>query len=671
MNGASKILTVSYGTFSCTLEGFDDPFNTMKAIAEYFRDLAADDRYFGAEPPTPDAAMLHRIAEREIQRRVEAKIGEHGVVLRAGDAAIPQVSEQAAAPAAPAPVTLQGSPAASEPVARQAAPAEVLAEPQAARPSLADPVDAAPAVESAAARLLRLRAAQAQIQPQIQPAVLAQAAAAAPSASDAEAYAEDQEPAPALAMPAMATEETEQVSGAAALAETPMPATQEDETDLPVLQSLRETLAGLGQQDDQLAADMAEAALPADLADDAPSVEPAIEPEVEIEIEAFTAPFEDTDPEAPVAPVEVIVEEPIIDDVAYVEVEEPVSASAEISLADERAAPEIEVEASAPVTVEKLQRARARVIKIRRLDKREPAPQPLSVEDEDDLAKTLSALEAEAGLVAEVASQAEAQPQAGARPEPGPATAGADASVDRILAETNQKLEVPEVKRRRSAIAHLKAAILATVADRRANPKAQVAETEAKADPYRKDLDKVVRPTAPTQTGERPAPLVLVSAQRIDRKPEADANRPMPQIVSSTPAPTGALSVRPRRVTAGGAAQVALPDADEDVVAEAIDLDGKQSFAEFADSLGAASLSELLEAAGAYCTLVLDRPSFSRPLLFQQVSQLPAMAETKREDSLRNFGKLLREGRFQKTVRGQFALADTSPILTEAKRLAG
>ncbi len=142
MVNASKILTVSYGTFSCTLEGFDDPFSTMRSIAEYFRDLAADDRFFGAEPPTPDAEMLHRIAEREINRRVEAKVQSNGVVLR-------QIADDAPRTA---PIATPAKTEASTP-RKSAGPAPVAA-----------PNRVSGAPESVAAKLARIRAAVARTQ---------------------------------------------------------------------------------------------------------------------------------------------------------------------------------------------------------------------------------------------------------------------------------------------------------------------------------------------------------------------------------------------------------------------------------------------------------------------------------------------------------------------------
>lgn len=832
MVGASKILTVSYGTFSCTLEGFDEPFNTMKAIAEYFRDLAAEDRYFGAEPPTPDTEMLHRIAEREVQRRVDAKIEANGIVLRPrqvqedAPASVAADSAAGAAPKAEAPVKPQ--PTTTDKAAAPVAPAAEV-----------DPIS-----ESVAAKLQRIRAAVAQ----------ARAAAAA-----APAFEEDEQPdafeseeaaeAPEefgyeldLAGP-LQTDDDESAAEddvakirtesevEEAVVETPAPecdAAPEsgDTSDEDLIDTLewdddtgdaapvRRAESVVEQRRERrratraaalaaAAADLIEAetatasetdSAPVEIAEADEASEPqdetgfapepdrvaeagpefesdadaevAAKPHAEAETEAepliaqgdqdeeteeggdlaelLAASLSDEDQavtaedetledivEAPAKPEPLILahvikvprnDEPTAEELGAAQGEENGQDDGDPLLLISPQDPEDGAESlidSVLSTDEDADLMRELASLERAAEKTEPAPEAeasdaeveswaSNLEEDDELGRLLSdmadgdavepvavveegALEAVA--MEEAAPDAELEPEQSESPvsldtvaaqeeptttdtdEPAAIAAVAppadpvgedarEADVSRLIEETNTKLEGAESRRRFSAIAHLKAAVAATMADRlvRGGERGAKAKKEKQVtEAYREDLTRAVHPRRPVATGEantlrpslpqaRPAPLMLVSEQRIDNTDGAVA------------------TVRPRRIAA--TRHSARPGEEEAAPSGPISAEDARSFAEFAESLGSSGLSELLEAAAAYTSTIEGRPHFSPPQILRKVASVADEGNFSREESLRSFGQLLRQGKIAKIRRGQYAITEQSRFFEEGDRAA-
>jgi len=231
----------------------------------------------------------------------------------------------------------------------------------------------------------------------------------------------------------------------------------------------------------------------------------------------------------------------------------------------------------------------------------------------------------------------------------------ADDDMDRILAETDNQLGDSDGTRRRSAIAHLRAAVAATKAEKQAG--ADFADDDGEAtDAYRDDLAHVVRPRRPVPRGDapsrrtedRPAPLKLVAEQRVDVSDTAQAG-----------------PIRPRRVRVSDIAERQAEnegheDLDMDHEAEAharATAANAASFSEFADRVGAYELPDILEAAASYLAFVEGRGEFTRPQLMTKARQA-LEGEFSREDGLRHFGRLLREGKLRKVAAGQFSVSE-------------
>ena len=712
----NEVLTGSYGTFSCTLEGFDESFDTMKAIAEYFRDLAADDRYFGAEPPTPDAEMLTRIAEHEIERRVQART-EHGAIVLS------------AKPPAVAAEAVRNIPEAAQDVVAEI-PADVPEDktsPAVIDLAVEDADIAAPTEELEA--VSEVEAIQEPEIVDVTETVL-EAIAVEEDADIAEASVEieavDAQEIEDTAIDDVAEDVAEDVADGDVLAAmisrveaTDDVAEEVNEIEVPDLEEV---------QEDTLIADILEA--------DASSIEDADKESdpveiVEAEVENIDAVAEEMPPviEAveDVAPVSVVADDDSIaaklqriravvsksadqpDEDDYNEdehadnlLDEPVAEVSSILTLDGQMAAAamtddaliLEDDAVEDVAAELVeapaQPARARVVRMKKADFEsavdngllEAVPVDDDEYDEDDefeadLAdSTESSLsdEEEAELLAELAQVEAEVNEADLDDEPVEAigadfedapenerpvrarhltdvSAQTDADMSRLLGEAQNQLNEPGGSRRRQAIAHLRAAVAATKAEKSAGV---TDDARDEAEVYRDDLASVVRPVPSTKRPDGsaksqddaprdPAPLKLVAEQRIDTPQEAAA----PAAVETPRVP-----VRPRRVAA-----VDLPDREAPADQKALGDTDVGSFSEFAESVGANQLHEVLEAAAAYLTYVEGHNVFSRPMVMRMISSME-VEEFTREDSLRGFGQLLRENKIEKVSGGRFTASE-------------
>ena len=754
MVGSSKILTVSYGTFSCTLEGFDNPFGTMQSIAEYFRDLAAEDRYFGAEPPQPDAQMLHQIAEREVRRRVEARVGDSGVVLR-------QMAEEAATDES-APETQNAAPDPQTPPAQDAAVA---------------PEAEASQSETVAERLARIRQVVAKARAErtrtyeedepVEDTDDDSLLSAFAAAEDAEPAEEDS---PDYALETEVNDDSEPADTASHLAWSDGGGeTDGGDADPQDIHSSQPVDTPPGPEAAHQVGDATTATVaaglsldPAQRAADVPAIghlssdahEPAAEPEVPVaevvddngKSDGYAAPKQsagDPEPASPGegasdatpslnAPSTAKAEENVGDDIdsiqaALAEAESPVPPErhdsydtttdaetddfVEIEMEDETGAPkivkmtraefeaalangdieEVEDEEETAVTVgsdatdstedtirgllsdTQLDDAQASELaaELAQIEGDETAPgkpeteQPQTVEPVTEADEEARPEDAQPeSLEAETASDNAEAAESGNENEPAPYTGKAesaeaapsdpgDRTVTRLIDETNSQMGEPEGNRRRSAIQHLRRAVMATRADSRLRNRKDKAD--ASIAPYRDDLEQAVKPRRPqsgSERHERPqnvldhplnGPLVLVSSQRVDlqREPVKPVRPVRPAI---------------KAVEAEAAASKPSPAPAED----------SASFEEFARKLGAHDLPDLLEAAAAYSQIVEGQEGVSRPALIRRAATASG-GQISREDGLKSFGQLLRTGRIRKVHPGRFALAEGAEMAEKAR----
>ncbi|WP_281825886.1 hypothetical protein [Jannaschia rubra] len=606
----NKILTVAYGTFSCTLEGFDDPFSTMTEIAEYFRDLAAGDRFFGAEPPTPDMATLRGIAETRAKQSVNARSGDNGIVLSPSLAEAGQTVDDA----------LARSSKSKEHVARREAREDTRENlfDDAAFSTIEDEPESA--VHGVSETLARVRnVARSGRTPSHDDIIDAEPVWEDTEEEDVEAPQPEEEP--------VAANDTDGPSDDVAFAEEDIAL-----EDRGVESDELEAEDDFAEQPEHAASLQETAAPPSIRVRKIRRIETAEAAVVtmrhaEVDDDAGES---DDDHSLTCLSHEVPAGNDIDDDLTG---DLSGLASEEGPLDDDLLEEDDDSDILAGIFDDDPDEEDL-VAAIRQDVAAETNAYPAAYEDLDDQALTEDAAEEDKIVLRD-------HDEKGARTKSGVATPLVR-DMERLFAATDSRLSGEDTSRRHANISHLKAAVAARRADGPI-PQRQSDDTGA----YRADLASTVRPRrAPEQTEartarpERSAPLVLVSEQRVEEAPAAE--RP----------------VAPRRPH-----RDIETDDGEQVRACAED------FERFAAEVGAADLPEILEAAAVYTAEVLGQDNFSRPRLLHLASE--AVEDLSREDGLRGFGQLLRDGTIRKVSRGTFALGAESRYSDPSARRFG
>ncbi len=700
MMSNNKILTVSYGTFSCTLEGFDDSFGTMKAIAEYFRDLASDDRYFGAEPPQPDAEMLSRIAQKEISRRVEVREHEGQIVLSA--AGTPEVTQD-------------------EPAVADTKPnlkAEALIAAEAARAAQAQ-VAANAEADAVAAEEARVKEAQETAKREEQKRLEAERL-------EAERLEAEREEAKRLELEAdedaqdivQSRDLAAEMPEAEAFFSSSTPEITADDVDNAVvaqaentpndsiaakLQRIRAVVSqadtasddddfsedqhadDLGAQASEVAEALAETEIEvADVVDVAQATDADID---DFDISNFSVDVEETSKD-PVADIDAVQAEAIADiqaasdaddvadaaeDVAYDDNDmSSILARLESSNADVDETPTPVIEENEEVLIEEnnenlfddtlgsadedavdveieddvaAQRV-ARVIKVKRADLEAAIAQGDLEEIDDDLSFEDDALDLGESTLSD-ADEAELARDL-ASVEADIEDLGEDSLFSDATFEEAATLPAIDENEGGDDLSRLLAEADQKM-DNEEGKQSRDAFAHLRAAVAAKNADTGLDAPSAEQE-EDPYRTDLATAVK-PRRPSARANRserPQPvasaaplklvaeQRVDTVSKDTGG-PVRPRRV----ALQEAKPNTEAG------------SFIEFAEDMGASDLPDLLEAAASYMSFVEGREQFSRPQLMNAVRTIEKDGFS-REDGLRSFGQLLRAGKIEKIKGGRF-----------------